>query len=484
MKRSTMLVAMLIAMFVCGNFFGPELGGPSSALWSVSLAEAQDSSLPPAVPSKPPFVYRGSLVRPPVQPQVATRPEGWPDGSPQQTPGPAATSLFVPPPASQQGIPQSAGSSNASRGGVNTYRSAGAQPAQENAQQRQPWPNSAVTQAVQMEQGPHIVARVGPEIILSTEVQRLVDQRIREVVESQGKQLKDVPEEDLLQAKNLLSKQILPGMIEQKLVYADARSGIPEENMKTVENDLTESFNERIAPELQKSAGVATLAELDQILRARGSSLKHERRKFIERTLAREWIRSKVSSKVEVSQPEINSYYQEHREEFAVDARAKWEEIMVSFVNTPDKAQAWAKLALLGNQIQQGQSFADVARNSSDGLTASQGGTNEWTTKGSLVSEVLDDALFNLPVGQLSQIIEDGEGFHIIRVTERRDAGYKPLEELRDDIEETLTKSKRKEQQEKFMAALRERFPVSTINDLVDEETRVAKQFQNGVDSR
>jgi len=335
-----------------------------------------------------------------------------------------------------------------------------------------------------MEQGPHIVARVGPEIILSTEVQRLVDQRIREVVESQGKQLKDVPEEDLLQAKNLLSKQILPGMIEQKLVYADARSGIPEENMKTVENDLTESFNERIAPELQKSAGVATLAELDQILRARGSSLKHERRKFIERTLAREWIRSKVSSKVEVSQPEINSYYQEHREEFAVDARAKWEEIMVSFVNTPDKAQAWAKLALLGNQIQQGQSFADVARNSSDGLTASQGGTNEWTTKGSLVSEVLDDALFNLPVGQLSQIIEDGEGFHIIRVTERRDAGYKPLEELRDDIEETLTKSKRKEQQEKFMAALRERFPVSTINDLVDEETRVAKQFQNGVDSR
>ena len=55
----------------------------------------------------------------------------------------------------------------------------------------------------------------------------------------------------------------------------------------------------------------------------------------------------------------------------------------------------------------------------SQDISATDGGVHSWTNKDSLVSEVLDEAIFTLPVGQLSQILEDKRGFHIVRVVER-----------------------------------------------------------------
>ena len=57
------------------------------------------------------------------------------------------------------------------------------------------------------------------------------------------------------------------------------------------------------------------------------------------------------------------------------------------------------------------------------GPTSHEGGRYDWTTKGSLVSDVIDQAIFSLPVGKLSRILEDEKGFHIVRVIEREDCG-------------------------------------------------------------
>ena len=46
---------------------------------------------------------------------------------------------------------------------------------------------------------------------------------------------------------------------------------------------------------------------------------------------------------------------------------------------------AWNKLAAMGNEVFGGRSFAEVAREKSEGPTASSGGSYDWTTKGALV---------------------------------------------------------------------------------------------------
>ena len=120
----------------------------------------------------------------------------------------------------------------------------------------------------------------------------------------------------------------------------------------------------------------------------------------------------------------------------------------------------------MGNDVMLRQiPFADVARARSHGSTASDGGRRDWTTKGALVSEALDHAIFSLPVGQLSTILEDKFGYHIIRVVERVDAHRTPFRDAQVDIEEEIKKSHRKANLEKYFEQLRKDVRVWTIFD-------------------
>ena len=138
---------------------------------------------------------------------------------------------------------------------------------------------------------------------------------------------------------------------------------------------------------------------------------------------------------------------------------------MVRFTRFPDKAAAFDAIAQTGNQIIHGKSFAEVAKAKSDGPTAQNGGRRDWTTKGSLVAEELDRALFGLPVGELSQIIETKFGFHIIRVIERKDASRTPFVEAQVTIRDKIREQKGKEQHQAFVEKLKTRTPVTTIFD-------------------
>jgi parvulin-like peptidyl-prolyl isomerase len=122
-------------------------------------------------------------------------------------------------------------------------------------------------------------------------------------------------------------------------------------------------------------------------------------------------------------------------------------------------------LAAMGNEVMQGKPFADIARTRSEGPTAAAGGVYDWTTKGSLVSKVVDEAAFKLPVGQLSAILDDGSALHIIRVTERTEAGRTPFIEAQVGIRGTLQDERRKRQMDEYLATVRERTPVWTIFD-------------------
>ena len=126
-------------------------------------------------------------------------------------------------------------------------------------------------------------------------------------------------------------------------------------------------------------------------------------------------------------------------------------------------------LAAMGNEVMQGKPFADVARARSEGATAATGGSFDWTTKGSLVSKVVDEAVFTLPVSQLSAILDDGSALHIVRVTERTDAGRVAFIEAQVEIRGKLQDERRKRQMDEYLTTVRDRTPVWTIFD--DEPT-------------
>ena len=91
---------------------------------------------------------------------------------------------------------------------------------------------------------------------------------------------------------------------------------------------------------------------------------------------------------------------------------------------------------------------------------ASKGGQQDWTSRGALVLKEIDDAIFTLPIGELSDIIETPDGYHIIRVLERTEDNHTPFLEAQVEIKKRILDEKRKAAFDDHIAKLRKEIPV------------------------
>lgn len=136
---------------------------------------------------------------------------------------------------------------------------------------------------------------------------------------------------------------------------------------------------------------------------------------------------------------------------------------MIRFDRCSDREAANTQMVELGNQVVYGAAFAAIAEKSSHGFTSHRGGSYDWTTKGSLVNKAIDKAIFELPLNELSDIIESDLGLHIVRVIEREEERYIPFVDVQSEIKEKITNDKREANFVDHVAKLRESIPVEYI---------------------
>jgi len=313
-----------------------------------------------------------------------------------------------------------------------------------------------------------IIARVGSEVIIAGDVVPRVNELIQVGMQKSGGR---VPPEEIERARRLLLQRELNKLIDTKLLYADAKRTIPGEAFPQLEQRLGDQFEQVELPGLLEKLGVRNRSELDALYESAGTSLLQQKKAFMDRVLAGQWLRQQVDTQVQVTHDEMLDYYRAHIEDYEFEARARWEEIMVSFHRFENRRQAYAAIARLGNRVIRGEPLAEVARAHSHGLTAAEGGRYDWTSRGSLVSQELNLALFTLPVGQLSRIIESERGFHIIRVLERRDAGRKSFVDAQVEIRKKLEQEKRQQRFDDYLARLRKETRIWTIFDDAESPT-------------
>ena len=214
-----------------------------------------------------------------------------------------------------------------------------------------------------------------------------------------------------------------------------------------------------------KGLEVESLADLQSKLKTFGSSIDKQKADFREQMLVRTMIGQKIERSPEVTHDQLLAYYREHTADYDVPARAKWEQLTASFEKHPDKAAADQAIVEMGNQVLRGADFASVAKKFSQEPSASAGGLHDWTTQGALVSTVLDEAIFTLPLNRLSLKLEDERGFHIVRVIERTEARRIQFVEAQDDIRTKLQEEDRKKQIQDYVDGLRKVTYVWTVFD-------------------
>lgn len=417
-------------------------------------------------------ILRSAVPGPPQRPMPVSRPVSWPgtptsaeadaQGEAYSTDAPASASPQVSPAGftyPQTGMPAGLGA-----------RSAGPHDTPTGARQAPADAGPAGASDLKPCEGAQPLATVGREWILAGEVLGVVN----EVFAQNKEKLSRLSPGELEQQRILLIQQTLRRRIETKLVYLDAKRTIPTENMPVFEQKIGEAFEKSVVPSMIEQSKLASRPELDAKLRSYGTSLERQKRSFIEQEVAKEWLHEKVKINEDISHEEIRNYYQEHLKEYEYPAQARWEHLMVRPSDFRSKQEAWGAIAEMGNQVMSGAPFAEVARARSKGPTAGSGGKRDWTRQGSLVSHVLDEALFSLPVGQLSQILEDAQGLHIIRVTERKDAGRTPFLEVQGEIRKKIREKRREKQEDDYLERLRKEIPVRTVFDSPAESNPLA----------
>jgi len=430
--------------------------------------------------------YQPSVV--PYQPTMPIRPDGFPEGTAPQS----ATGAPAYGPTYQPGQPQVPGRTmQASYVG-------------------QLYPPCQMPAPAQLCEGAQWLGRVGNDVILTSDVLIGIDDMMsrargkippEKFAEQRAALVQEVtagirefnahyndpdPTKAMSPSNRALINQLVRQQIDVKLLYQDFRKTIPKEAAPAFEENINRYFEEAQLKLLMKREKVVSRADLESALRAKGSSLDREKRIFMEQIAAQNWVQQQVKGgkdDEEVTHEEMLTWYQAHLKDFEKPAKARWEELMIAFSNHPNRDEAYAAVAALGNRVLAGASLADAAKSASEGPTARQGGQREWTHTGSLSSENLNQEIFRLPVGQLSQILESENGFHIIRVVERQELIRTSFLDAQKEVKENIQKERYEKRYKEFVEKLRVKYPVWTVFDNAlqqpmnsDEEDRYSTQ--------
>jgi len=153
-----------------------------------------------------------------------------------------------------------------------------------------------------------------------------------------------------------------------------------------------------------------------------------------------------VADQISVSDAEVSAFYTQSQARFTSPETRRASHILIAVkkdASAADKAAAKAKAeAILASVRKAPADFAKIAKaQSQDPASAELGGDLDVVEKGSLPKPV-EDAVFKLKQGEISDLVSSDFGFHILTVTALTPAAVKPLDAVKGDIVAELTKQK------------------------------------------
>jgi len=159
---------------------------------------------------------------------------------------------------------------------------------------------------------------------------------------------------------------------------------------------------------------------------------------------------AKIAAATPVAEQDLESYYDQHRDEYRVPEQVKVRHILIKTplpapgAKEDEKAvaDAHAKAENILKELKAGGDFAKLAEKySEDPGSAKNGGELGWIGRGRTVPE-FEKAAFSLAKGQTSDLVKSSYGFHIIQVEDKQSAHLKLLAEVKSEIQEKVKQQK------------------------------------------
>jgi peptidyl-prolyl cis-trans isomerase SurA len=175
---------------------------------------------------------------------------------------------------------------------------------------------------------------------------------------------------------------------------------------------------------------------LMKTLQAQGETFEQFREDVRDQTIE-SYMRSKnVAQEIVISPFKIETYYQAHTNDFALEDEVKLRMIVLNKTSAADPDTV--KLAgEIRAQILAGAAFADMAVIYSQEPEHTQGGDHGWIGR-SVLRKEFAEAVGKLAPGQVSDVVETPGTCCLLLIEQASPAHAKPLNEVRVEIEQNL----------------------------------------------
>jgi peptidyl-prolyl cis-trans isomerase SurA len=197
--------------------------------------------------------------------------------------------------------------------------------------------------------------------------------------------------------------------------------------------------------------------DLQKALDREGTTMEMYKKGVRDQLMRIKLIQREIKSRVTVSDEEIGAYYLKRRTDYEGKETVRIRQILLPLPkegDQDDKAKIRAEAEAIHKLLLNGEPFERLSAKYSQGSAAAAGGDIGYIEKGMILHEV-EEVAFNLSLNQISGIIESSVGFHIIKVIDRRGAGLKNIESVREEIREKIDQEKMEKKFDEWLDALR-----------------------------
>jgi parvulin-like peptidyl-prolyl isomerase len=263
-----------------------------------------------------------------------------------------------------------------------------------------------------------IIAKVNGDIITRGDYERT-----RKQLEA-GLRQQGATGDRLQEALKEGEKNILRERIDQLLLQSKAK-------------ELNINVDSEVAKQLadiQRSAKISDPEKFQQFVKDEtGMSYEDYKNDKKNELLTNRVIRQEVASRLQIKRDEAQQYYEGHKDEFQRQERVFLREILVAIPPGADSAAAEKKAKDLSARGKKGEKFDELAKTNSDAASAQQDGDIGAYEKGKLRPEI-EKTVWDQPRGFVTDPINVGNGFLILKVEEHQKAGLAGFEEVLPEI--------------------------------------------------
>lgn len=181
----------------------------------------------------------------------------------------------------------------------------------------------------------------------------------------------------------------------------------------------------------------------------RDKKFNDEVEEFKKMTLVKSVLEKEIEEKAKLDPKEVREFYDKRHDEFRIGSEVRASHILVD-------SEENAKNIL--QRIQRGESFSSLAEKvSKDEGSAKNGGDLGFFGRGRMMPE-FERVAFSLKTGEVSNPVRTRFGYHIIKVTDRKEGRLGGFEEVKDAIAQRLTREKQKDLFDSYVEKLKKEY--------------------------